>query len=379
MASRTDRAGHRGALLAAGWASTAAAGLGALALLGCGGLGERADTGMCPEGEICSSSTPEGLRFYGPLLGGTLDNAAHPVAIGGSESIAFEDSRNSSFTLPPHRTVSSAPSIVEVLAASNGRAVLRGAAAGEARIRVLDTDERLLDRIAVSAQPLSSVSLAAPLLVRDDRPFAFVPGTQLVSVQLLSATGARLVDEGLVFGASSASYTVASGTWDTVELEVPASGSATLELTTVGRSFEVQVPVAGPIDDIEVSPIPVGLENLEPLRAMEGGTLCFDLLSGGATVVGADLVFAYRINDGPPDATQTSPCVGLPRGIVGVVSIEVTAGGVTREFQAMVAPATTGMSLVDGDTLMLPRWGSHGERASLLRGLSLDHLAPAGL
>src|SRR5688572_11558874 len=69
--------------------------------------GERASSGECPAGEICSPETPRGLHFIGnamsdQLLGSLFGPAA--TAVGGTQEIALEWDRGDgvlvAFTLP---------------------------------------------------------------------------------------------------------------------------------------------------------------------------------------------------------------------------------------------------------------------------------------
>jgi hypothetical protein len=363
-----------------GWLATAGATVGSVALLGCGDLGTRATTGMCPEGETCSPSTPDGLRFYGPSLSGTLDNGAHAIAVGGTQSLRFEDARVLSQPLPAHSSVSSDPSVLEVVSSAQRSVVLRGVASGASLLRVVEPDGRLLDRISIPVRALATVAVARPLLVNDTRPFAFAPGTQRVGFRLLDAGGGALVDEGLVFGTSALTYTVHG--WDEVELQLPASGAASMPLTAAGRSFEVPVPIAGPVDDIALNTALVPEEDLDPLTVREGGFLCFDLLSRGATVVGHAETFVFRV-DGvaqpAEDGEGLGGCLALPETLGATVTIEVAAAGVTRSFTAQVE-SSSGMALVDGSPFSLVRRiGSFGDRAARVRGLDLDILSARGI
>src|SRR6187402_2643497 len=69
--------------------------------------GERANSGECPAGEVCSPETPRGLHFIGnamsdQLLGSLFGPAA--TAVGGTQEVALEWDRGDgnlvAFTLP---------------------------------------------------------------------------------------------------------------------------------------------------------------------------------------------------------------------------------------------------------------------------------------
>jgi hypothetical protein len=365
-------------LKAGGWLGASASVASLLALLGCGGLGDRAMTG-CPEGEVCSDATPDGLRFFGASIEGTVSNTAQPMAVGGTQSLRFEDARSETRALPPHTTVSSAPDVIEVVTSSNGSAVLRAVAQGEARVRVTEPSGPLLDRITVRAHPLDRVSLAHPLFANPTRELAYVPGMRSIGVALRAADGTRLVDESLVLTDASVEVTTVAGRWDGFELQVPAEG-ATLTVTTAGRTFDVAVPAAGAIDDIVVNPFLLGtmvLPSVDPLRVEEGGILCFDLLSAERVVIGADATFTYRIDGALVDGSDTLGCVGMPEMLGESVTVEVSAASLTRTFVAGVDARTDTMALVSSGPLVLPTHGELGERARGLRGLPV--LTASGL
>jgi hypothetical protein len=361
-----------------GWlaAGTSAASL--LALLGCGGLGDRAMTG-CPEGEVCSDATPDGLRFFGASIEGTVSNTAQPMAVGGTQTLRFEDARSETRALPPHTTVSSAPEVIEVVTSSNGSAVLRAVAQGEARVRVTEPSGPLLDRITVRAHPLDRVSLAHPLFANPTRELAYTPGMHSIGVALRAVDGTRLVDQSLVVTDASVEVTTVAGRWDGFDLQLPAEG-ATITVRTAGRTFDVAIPVAGAIDDIVVNPFLLGtmvLPSADPLRVEEGGILCFDLLSGERVVIGSDSSFTYRIDGVLVDGSDTLGCVGMPEALGETVTVEVSAAGLTRTFVAGVEPRPDPMALVSSGAVVLPTYGELGERARGLRGLPV--LGASGL
>ena len=70
--------------------------LGVLLFAGCGDyVGDRAETGECPLGEVCSPDTPEGLYFVSPKLGEQgISLHFHdllPTAVGGTQTITVFD------------------------------------------------------------------------------------------------------------------------------------------------------------------------------------------------------------------------------------------------------------------------------------------------
>src|SRR5690349_9941492 len=56
--------------------------------------GERASTGQCPAGEVCSPETPNGLHFIGQaLIDDVLVSGPAATAIGGTQDVALQYDR----------------------------------------------------------------------------------------------------------------------------------------------------------------------------------------------------------------------------------------------------------------------------------------------
>ncbi len=366
-----------------GLVSAGGSALGLLALFGCGSLGTRAMSG-CPEGEVCSTATPDGLRFYGAGLDGTFLNGANTIAVGGTQRLRWQDASVASRSLPNHTAESDTPSVIELTSVTSGSATLTARASGSARIRVIEPSGPLLDRISVSAAPLDRVTLAPNLVTNPMREVAYLVGRREVGVALLSAEGGRLVDDSATIEADVATP-ASPRSWDRVAVDLPAEG-ATLTVSTVGRTFDVEVPVVSAVDDIAINPYFLGadnIESLEPLRVREGAVLCFDLLAGERTVVGIEETFTFVVDGEPGEGDSTLPCIGVP-GVdaTRTLQIELTIAGLTRTFTAEVLDAEdTSMSLVsDGPiTIAQPSRGGLGERASVLRGIDIPVLVSGAI
>ncbi len=329
-----------------------------LATTACGGLGTRAREG-CPAGEVCNPDTPDGLRFFGASLAGTLETAPSPVAIGGHQGIHFQDAGNSLRPLPVHRVASSNPAVLRADSAGSGIASLTGAAAGSADVRVLDTESRLIDRISVTVAPIARVEVVAAddllvALAESDAhaPVVFGPGAARVGVALLSAGGSRLVDDEMTI-TSTASINTPS--WDTVEATLGAA-DVPLAVHVGGASFDVVARAAGAIDDLELVSALLNLDMAGQPLVGAGDTVCVILRSGGARVVGAMRPVSFRVDGAAVAGDATGQCVTLPSGLGASVSIEGTVGSVVRTFTLAVDPGrrTGAMPLTTTDWV-LPR------------------------
>lgn len=301
-------------------------------------VGDRNATGTCPDGETCSPSTPSGLVFQGVALGGTLGGTLPALALGGTQRVRFFDARGETNPLVTHR-IDIDEAIVALPSVQHGSAQLEGRATGSTFLRIVDLEGQLLDRTEISVMPITSVRAAAPALVSSTRRFVYAPGSRTVHAGLFGATGERLVDDSLRFepALSSASFTVSA--WDTITLQMPST-NVTIAGRTAAGPFTFLVEAAGAADDIAVNEEfnrIFGNDDHEELTVAPGGILCFELLSSGATIVGADQVLQFRVDGSEqPAGTDTAPCVALPESIRNTTTIEVTAGEITRSFVARV-------------------------------------------
>lgn len=348
--------------------------VGVLAVLtgiaGCGALGSRATSG-CPAGETCNAAAPNGLRFFGASLAGTLTSAPSTVAIDGHESIRFEDASAIPQPIPTQSVVSSDPTHVAVTMQSTNTAALTGVGAGSALIRVLADRGELLDRIGVGAarvdrvEAIATEDLLIALAPAPAVPVAFAPGTQRIGLALRDAAGNRLVDDQMRVTSAT---TFTSRAWDTVEVTF---GTTDVTFTAaIGTSgFDVTAHAAGPIDDFELAAwlLPADASN-DPLVGA-GDAVCFIPRSRGARVVGGTDTLTFRVDGHDTPADSTRVCVALPSGLGTSVVVDVSLGTATRSFTLAVDPGRTthAMALVTTD-LRLPRvlQVELGERARLV-------------
>ena len=300
--------------------------------------GDRNASGTCPAGETCAPSTPSGLLFQGVALGGTLGGSLPSLALGGTQRVRFFDARGDTNLLVMHR-VDIDEAFVALPSVQQGSALLEGRATGSAFLRVVDLEGQLLDRTRVSVMPIANVRAAAPVLVTANRRFAYAPGTRTVHAGLFSATGERLVDDSLRFDTELSSVAFTVSAWDTIELQMPGTNVTIVGSTATGP-FTFLVEAAGAADDIAINQEfnrIFGSTREGELTVEPGGVVCFELLSRGATIIGADQVLQFRV-DGTeqPDGTNELPCVTLPESIRTSTTIEVTAGTINRSFVARV-------------------------------------------
>ncbi|MBA3454583.1 MAG: hypothetical protein H0T42_15950, partial [Deltaproteobacteria bacterium] len=126
--------------------------------------GERASSGECPAGEICSPETPRGLHFIGNAMSnqvfGSLFGPA-PTAIGGTQEVALEWDRGDgnlvAFTLP-YLADDDGANGVAVASTSGSVVTVRGTASRKNYLRIVEPQfDELYDRYELAAAAIESI------------------------------------------------------------------------------------------------------------------------------------------------------------------------------------------------------------------------------
>ncbi len=132
-----------------------------LPLVGCS-AGERALSGKCPTGEVCSAETPDGLHFFGKTLSDrTLDfGGPHTTAIGGTREVELQ-SGSKPFALP-YRADDDGGLGVRVESTRGPVITLRGVDNRKNYLRIVEPDRgALYDRIELAGAAIESIALVA--------------------------------------------------------------------------------------------------------------------------------------------------------------------------------------------------------------------------
>lgn len=294
--------------------------------------GERARTGDCPPGETCSPTTPDGLLFDGAALGDVLfDSGIHPTAVGGSQRIVVAWAPSGAlFDLPFTATTDGAA--FQVSGSGPGGVDLRATAAGGDRLRIVDRDGLLYDRVGIAAGVVDRVGLQVHVFEGSglaDQPVALWHDspTQLV-VALRGASQGRLVDTSMTIGLGTAGRAVG---WDSFIVEPQPTG-ATVTVTAVlgdGQTFAMPLRVFDAADELVVQELPAG-------GFTAGDVVCFTARAEGLVLVRAPYSFSVT---GPATIT---PLGDLARNCIQVATVTGT-GLVT--LTAAVGARTVTVSL----------------------------------
>lgn len=208
---------------------TTSAGILLALCLACTVDGERAATGECPEGEVCSETTPSGLSFGGAWLTdiGTGD-VVLPTADGGTQNIVWTGGGSDAEAAVETSWVAALDptdderDIWSLWKGPTARRVT-GLTAGETFLRVTDPSTgELYDRLSLSVRRVASVE-ATELGAEPNAGLTAGTHTTVV-IRLVDDADGRLVDEGMTITCEGA--TLERATWDSVELDVPADVDA---------------------------------------------------------------------------------------------------------------------------------------------------------
>ena len=313
-----------------------------LALTACVTGGERANTGDCPAGEVCSSKTPDGLLFRGPRFGDDfldIDQSVKTTARGGTQTLSvLEGGYGTPLSLPFDATIDGGP--MAVTAQTGNAVVLAADGQGSATLRITDPDDgTLFDRVSVGAEAIASASVIAyhqEMFLPDDPAPALITGAPVqLLVRLRAAGGQRLVDQSLSLDVTGA--TAQRGSWDTVDVTAGAPGTLGFALTAGDfAGLQGDIAVVDGID--QVIPGWTSFDADNPPAATDTLIACVEGWSGDAPVVG----LAWTLTADGADATSgwlTPNCIAFERDTAGPVTIHGEADGLSTDLQVDVGPA----------------------------------------
>lgn len=306
----------------------------------CADLGDRAATGECPVGEVCSPTTPQGLAFQGLvptdlfLVGGMF-----PTAVGGAQEVTLYDGGSGAVFRRAFEPTSDAPGITATRAGT--KVVLAAAAASNGLLRILAEDGTLHDRIGIASHEVARLELRAfEEQLEPGRPVALTPtASATLAVALVAADGTRLVDRDLRLDAPA---DTASG-WDAVQLRDLTAPVTIAATTGSGLAATFTVRPATTVDSVVLQAHPA-------LAVGAQETVCATALTGGAQLVGATWTWSASTSD-----VTVTPFEGIFRNCAaitprrgGSLPVQVTANGRTATVQlevgtgsARAAPTTT--------------------------------------
>lgn len=293
----------------------------------------------CPEDEVCSEDTPDGLFFFGAGLAGTVDLGNAATAVGGIQQISLERQIGDSFVPLTAGYVASGGAFVAVEQTDEHVVTVRGQASGGNKIEIRDLDGALMDRKTFTAAELSTIDIVPDLPEASDLPFAFLAGTVRAGIALRAADGVRLVDEAMT-------VEVAGGTqvaWDLVEVPAAQPGALQAVVTAAGTpAVTLDIPIVAQVDELTDTLLLLA-EDQDTLVVDQGAFACFAAIAGGTHQV-ANLAWTVT-GEGDAeigvDLFGSKRCVSIQPTAAGEVTLTATAAGLTKvvTYPIVEAPA----------------------------------------
>jgi len=221
--------------------------------------GERATTGECPAGEICSEATPDGLTFVGRMFFDEPMLRLGPVLVGGTLDIGLRTREGA--PLPDYVATSTGPALTvregestfgptnedgEPLYPVEGYVTVRANRPGVSHVRISDaTSGELFDRLEIEAVELDSVAVV--VAQEPEREALYAGCEEMIGVRLLadqSDVPVRGFDEGMTVSANGHPLVEEPLFWDCVVYDVGADESEVeVEVQVAGRTFRSTLPV----------------------------------------------------------------------------------------------------------------------------------------
>ena len=342
-----------------------------LPLTACTG-GERASSGACPAGEVCSPLTPNGLHFLGNELGDSpLSNDIAPAAtaIGGTQDIALEYDPGPGGLIPldlPFRADDDGGAGVTVVATAGPVVTVQGAGSRTSYLRITDPDtDELFDRYQLAGAAIAAIELTGTEgeVVSTTRPeLAWATGAQTFGIALTgdvqvggSPDRQRLIDSSMEVTLDGATRT----SWDTLRLPNAAPGTYQLGVTAGDRpALDLTLTVVAGAEALEL----VGAAPTVPLGG--SASLCVTAVAGGRTVLGLSWRFDVDgvVTTQGADAIRRN-CIVVDAGArVGGAMIPVTAQAGGRELTVTLEVAASSARRLEAAPLLR---STAGERATL--------------
>lgn len=307
--------------------------------------GERAETGECPAGEVCSPQTPGGLQFVGASFSDILLLAGpSPTAIGGTQRVQLEyDPVPGGGYTPldlPFNADDDGGNGFTVETIEGSVVVVRGVASRTNYLRITDAATgELFDRKTLAAAAIDSINLVA---LTDDRippnvPVGFAVGPVEAAIALRGAVqessgpiSERLVDESMVLAAPGGHQRK----WDLIDFGYAGAGVYPMLVTAGNRpSVQVDVAVYDHLDSLTAQ-----ADNPVTIVPNRTATICFDPMAAGHFVSGAP--FHFAVTGGKAMWFANANCVGLLTAKSdGQVSIVASAMGTTATITIPIGSA----------------------------------------
>jgi hypothetical protein len=340
--------------------------------------GERASSGECPAGEVCSPDTPRGLHFIGnamadQLLGSLFGPAA--TAVGGTQEIALEWDRGDgvlvAFTLPYEADDDGALG-VSVVSTSGSVVTVRGMGSRKNYLRIVEpTFDELYDRYELAGAAIDSIEVIGTdleTLPPGNPEIVWATGEQEIAVALRGEVQSgssprleRLVDTSMQLSMAATERLA----WDTLRLPNATVGNYALTVTAGDKpAATLNVEIVAGADSMLL------LGGSSPsVPANSSTSVCFAAMNGQRYVYGLTWTFVVdgqtEIHDGD-DLNRNCVSVSASGLTSGTIPVMASAGGTTASTNVTVAQMARSLEVVDPPTsgALLRTESTAGVRAS---------------
>ena len=313
----------------------------ATSVAGCALPGERnrAD-GACPEGEVCSPDTPQGLSFRGPGKFDDFGGGPGRMVVGGTQRITVEDSESSELSLESFDADATDSLAIAEVAPPDVTVIAIGEGEGYLRILEPGTDD-LYDRILLTAEAAKEVEMtpADSIWVDSELPLdgwsLFVGAPVDIGARILGSTS-RLVDDSMSITASGATLPEEpSPRWDTATLVPDGSGDVVVTAKLGdGTAHAWTFPISEKVEKIVRITTVLSPDEGNLVTPGAAELFCFRALDGDLGIAGVPWTFTAE------DDVTLDPmgsCVSVESKVTGDHVLLVKAGDAELAFDFEVA------------------------------------------
>jgi len=212
--------------------------------------GERAASGECPEGEVCSDKAPAGLLFQGQMLYDEGEDRLGPVLVGGRFDVLFFPE---GYSLKGQWTAEVEGADHRIREGGEPGVELMGTEAGTAMLRVIDPETgHLYDRLSIEVVELEDIELTN--VAEPGRATLKAGCEEMIGIRMLSAGGSlRAFDQNLKVRAPD--VVADRFAWDCFRYMVPPDATeVTFEMEAAGEIWERTLPVE-PLEEGQTCPV----------------------------------------------------------------------------------------------------------------------------
>lgn len=345
------------------------------ALVACNTAGERADTGECPAGEVCSDATPYGMHFVGVTFADEMFSGDGPAAtaIGGTQEVALDYDRGDGLRIAmnlPYDADDDGGLGVSVVDHSGSVVTVKGERSRSNYLRIIDPETgELYDRYSLTGAAVKAMRLIGTEFesLPSNSDLVFATGDQEIGIALVGdvqesggTTSERIVDTSMVLDLPGATRT----SWDSVRIPNAQVGTYPLVVTAGDKAAAtLPIEVVAAADAVSV----IGAPPMVPPGSST--TVCFQATHNGRYIYGLTWTFhangMTRVN-GKSDILRNCVSVSSQGMASGSIPVTASAGGQTLAVNVLVGQSARSLSdVTPGSAALVRSVATEGDRARM--------------